>query len=356
DADSEGEEGTYYLWDAAEFTAVLAEEAELAGRLFGVTQHGNFEGRNILYMAQPLETLAAQTGLLPAELATRLASWRGKLATARATRVRPLRDEKIIAGWNGLMIAALAKGYAVTRNPALRQAAEQAAAFVATRLTSPIGRLQRSWHAGVSSGPAFLEDYAFVVWGLVELHQATLEPEFLATAARLADEMLRLFSAAEHDGLHETGNDAADLPARGGTAHDGVIPSSNGVAAGCLLRIGLLTGSEQLYQRGEALVRAFMGRVASQPVGYLSLLSAGLYQPGTRLELTLSGERDRQLAADLMAQLGGHYLPTAVVRLSGREAGAAPAVAVCSAGVCHPPVRTGDELGRLLDSLTPSGF
>jgi uncharacterized protein YyaL (SSP411 family) len=355
DADSEGEEGTYYLWTAAEFQDVLGEDAAMAGRLFGVSAGGNFEGRNILHLPQPPEVVAAREGLSPAELAQRLASWRALLARARTTRIRPLRDEKIVAAWNGLMIVALAKGYAVTGNPALRLAAEQAVAFVAGRLTSTSGRLQRSWHAGVCSGPAFLEDYAFVTWGLVELYQATLDPSFLAEAVRLADEMLRLFSAAGHDGLHETGSDAADLPTRGGIAHDGVMPSSMGIAASCLLRIGLVTGSERLHQRGESLVRAFMGRAASQPVAYLSLLAAALYQPATLVELTLLGGRDSRLATELLGQIGRHYQPTAVVRVAGQEDGAEPAVAVCLAGACRPPVRTGVELAALLELLPSPG-
>ena len=274
DADSEGAEGTFYLWGHREIIDLLGEEeGRRCCRLFGVTEGGNFEGRNILHLPVPLAEWARQEGLRPEEAEDLAAGWRERLLTARNGRIRPLRDGKVVTAWNGLMVASLAKGYGITGNRAWLDAARQAVQSISTGLTSPAGRLLRSRHAGTTSGPAFLEDYAALIQGLLELHDVTGEASFLADAGHYTQEMIRLFGDSP-GGLRDVGCDDEQLPVRMMGGSDGVIPAANGLAALNLLRLASLTGEGEFRERAESIVRAFTGKMARQPAGYLTLIRA----------------------------------------------------------------------------------
>jgi len=352
DADSEGEEGTFYLWTPGEIRALLGETAgRTACALFGVTQGGNFEGRNILHLPLSIESFARQNGIMPELLAADLERWREILRRARERRVRPFRDEKILAGWNGLMIAALARGYAAVGEAAWREAAERAAGFIKARLLTREGRLLRSYNAGEAAIPAFLEDYAFYVWGLIELHQATLAKGFLADALRLSREMLRLFGAPG-GGLFDVGSDAEQLPLRMQSATDGVIPSGISVAALNLLRLGRIAADQELTTAGEALLRSHMGSVARQPANHLFLLTAFDFALGSQLELHLTGGSAAEREA-ILRTVGRRFIPGLVV--TDGETEGPLRVGICAAGSCRPPLAGVDDLTQLLDELlTPA--
>ena len=348
DADSEGAEGTFYLWTPGEIRALLGGTAgTMACALFGVTEGGNFEGKNILHLPVPLEAFARRNGVMPELLAADLERWRETLRTARERRVRPFRDEKILAGWNGLMIAALARGYAASGKAEWREAAERAAVFIRKRLLTAEGRLLRSYNAGEAAIPGFLEDYAFYVWGLIELHQATLAEGFLEDALRLSREMLRLFGA-QGGGLYDVGSDSEQLPVRMRSANDGVIPSGVSVAALNLLRLGRIADDQELIGAGEALLRSHMGSVARQPANHLFLLAAFDFALGPQLELHLSGGTPVEREAILRA-VGRRFIPGLVV-LDG-EADGPLHFGICAGGTCRPPLAGVDELMRLLDEL-----
>jgi len=361
DADTQGEEGTCYLWTPSEIAAAIGhDEARLFCRLFGVTEQGNFENRNILHLPLSPETFAIREGIMPELLLADLERWRQTLLSLRQRRVRPFRDEKVLTAWNGLMIAALARGYALTGEKSYLAAAQRAAAFVAMELTTPDGRLLRSCHQGKAAIPAFLEDYAFYVWGLIELHQATLEQAYLDRARSLTGEMLRLFDGASGEGLYETGNDSEQLPVRQQNSHDGVLPSGNSVAAFNLFRLGRITGDESFLRAGEVIVRTFMGGVASQPLASLHLLAAADFHLGTVMTITLAGNREE--LGEMLHTVRRRFLPQLALR-HGDESGGFPAVGglptayVCAGGACRPPL-TGAEalgaLGALLDELGAS--
>jgi uncharacterized protein YyaL (SSP411 family) len=359
DADTEGEEGTCYLWTPDGIESVIGhEDAKLFCRLFGVTEKGNFEGQNILNLPVAPEDFAVAEGVLPELLMADLERWRQALLAARERRIRPFRDEKIITAWNGLMIASLARGYAVSGEKRYLDAARRAAAFIDTQLTTPEGRLLRSSHQGNADVPAFLEDYSFYVWGLIELHQATLEQEFLDRALFLSEEMLRLFDGAGGEGLHETGHDAEQLPVRQQSIHDGVLPSGNSVASFDLFRLGRITGDDRFLRVGKVIVKSFMGDVARQPVSSLHLLAAADYHSGPEMTITLAGERDE--LGELLHTIHGRFLPDLALR-HGKEGegfpsvGGLPTAYVCAMGACRPPVTGAAELGALLDSLGSSG-
>jgi uncharacterized protein YyaL (SSP411 family) len=351
DADSEGEEGKYYVWHPAEIRNILGErDGEIFCRLFGVTPGGNFEGATILNLSEPPEDFAAREGIAPALFAADLERWRKMLLAEREKRVRPFRDEKILASWNGLMIAALAEGHAVTGNLRYRLAAERAVAFVKQRLMRSDGRLMRSFHSGMVSVPGFLDDYAFFVQGLLALYGATLHTEHLEGAIRLNRAMLRLFRDEASGGLFDTGSDAEVVLVRSLDASDNVMPSANAVAAGNLVRLGRLTNDQSLIDAGEAILQAFMGQAARQPAGYLQLLTELEELRNPVMEVTLIGRRDSPETIAMLHAIDRRFLPNRLL-LFEEAASQTTEVRICAAGVCRQPVTSVGELTKLLNEL-----
>jgi uncharacterized protein YyaL (SSP411 family) len=351
DADTEGDEGRYYLWTLEKVKRIVGEQsARIFCRLFDVTEKGNFEGANILHLPVAPEEFAKREGVLPEILHADLERWRELLLKAREERIRPLRDEKVLTAWNGLAIAALARGGAATGDEKWLSAARRAAAFVRDHLVRADGRLMRSYHLGRASVPAFLEDYAFYVWGLVELYEATLDAGYLDEACRFTGEMLRLFGSSDRSGLFDIGADAEQLQVRARSAYDGVVPSGNSVAAMNLVRLGRITNDPELLRAGEDVLRAFMGGVARQPAGYLQFLSALDYFTGPEVEVTLVGAADTDETRRMLKAVKGRFIPNLVLR---HEDGGAPGTVarVCAAGACRPPVKMEEELERLLDGV-----
>ncbi|MSM38031.1 MAG: DUF255 domain-containing protein [Geobacter sp.] len=274
DADSEGREGACYLWTPASVTAAVGEEAEQCCRLFDVSSEGDFEGESILHLSRSLPDMARQWGMTPDALAAAVDRWRQKLLNARSARIQPLRDEKVLTAWNGLSIAALANGYAVTGNQTYLHAAEDAVAFVRTHLTDGEGWLMRSWFAGRVSVPGFLEDYAFFGWGLLELYRATGGSDWLAAARSVADRMLALFGSAGTGRLLDSAGE--ELLVSRSSLHDGVIPSGTAVAVMILRQLGTLCGEESYLRRSRAIVTDSLCQVAHQPISAIYLLMNGL--------------------------------------------------------------------------------
>jgi uncharacterized protein YyaL (SSP411 family) len=277
--------------------------------------------------------------------------------SAREARIRPARDEKVLTAWNGLMIGALAKGYAVTGDERFLDGGVAAARFILESLQTPDGRLLRSSHRGVGRVPAFLEDYAFFVQGLLALYQVTLQGPWLEEALRLTGDMLRLFDDHGGGGLFDSGNDAEKLLVRKKGAADGVIPSGNSVAALNLLQLGRITGDDRFSSAAEKLLMAFSGDMAREPAGYLSLLMAFDLLRNPPLETTLLGDPDAPEAVAMRRELGRRFLPGLVIRVEEGKGGGMPvavnrpAVSLCAGGACRPPVYAAEELARLLDEV-----
>jgi uncharacterized protein YyaL (SSP411 family) len=252
DADSEGEEGRFYLWDHEELSALLdGEELAAVTDTFGVRRGGNFtdelgekSDRNLLHRKGPGWPESDPPALENARL---------KLLAARSKRVRPLFDDKVIADWNGLMIAALAKGGAAFGSAEYLAAAEKAAAFILDTLRGGDGRLRHRWRGGEADLPAHVDDYAFLTWGLLELYGASHHPRRLAEAVELTKVMLDLFWDAEGGGLFFSTASESAVPGRQKIVDDGSCPSGNSVAAMNLLRLGRLTGDPSWEERAAAL-------------------------------------------------------------------------------------------------------
>jgi uncharacterized protein len=370
DADSEGEEGRFYLWTTEEVRAVLtAEEAELAVREFHLEDAGNFaepgrgrDGRNVLFRA-------GSGGLGEGGAAARFDSVRDKLLRARGRRPRPFLDTKVLADWNGLMIASLAAVSRATGRDGYLRAAAAAADFALDRLRDAGGELFHVFAGGTASVPGFLDDHAFMIKGLTALYEAGFEPRYLESALDLADRAVRAFWDDEEGGFSFTARAEA-----GGSAkeiYDGALPSGNSVMFGALLRLARLTGRRDLEDRASRLASAFAAEVAAQPRLYAEFLCGLDYALGPSREVVIVGRTDAAATLEMLAALraadrrdtAGLFKPTdredvvrAVERLApftrAMDAGGGPAAAyVCSEGACRSPVASA---AGLVQALSPS--
>jgi hypothetical protein len=360
DADSEGVEGKYYLWNPSQVRSILGEDgAKIVCELFDISEEGNFEGENIPHLQISLDEFASRSGLSGEALRADLEKSRELLMDYREKRIRPLRDEKSLTSWNGLMIAALAKGFATTGNHGYLEMAENALSFIKNRLMTPEGRLLRSHYAGESTIPGFLEDYSFLVWGLIELYEATLNMGHLKDAESFSREILRLFADESSYGLFDTGNDAENVLIRKKSSSDGVIPSGNSVSAMNFLRLGKITGRKSFLNEGEGILRSLMGDLLSQPINHLYAVSAMDYLRGDDLEITLVGKPDTIETEEMLRAVTRRYNPGLVLRFRDAESEAAEYKTIdgrttaylCSKGVCRPPVAGREALEKLLGEV-----
>ncbi|MFY9976488.1 MAG: protein-disulfide reductase DsbD domain-containing protein, partial [Chromatiaceae bacterium] len=276
DAESEGEEGRFYLWTPGEIRAVLpGEAADLAIRLFGVTEAGNFEGRNILHLPSPPEALAkASGGLALPDLLQRMDSITAALETARSIRPRPHRDEKVLTGWNGLMVTALAEAGDTLEEPRYLAAAERAAQLLWSRARDADGTLQRVYLDGRASVPALQEDYAFLGEGMIALYDVTGEARWLERARALADAMWTRFADPSGGGLYMAEPDHTPQMARPKDLADGPMPSGHSAALSLLAGLTRRTEEPVYAERARGLVAAVSGQVARDPEAFPSLLVA----------------------------------------------------------------------------------
>ena len=323
DADSEGEEGKFYTWTAGELDEILDEEEALVAReVYNTSDGGNFltesgqpTGRNILYLSPDVDDLPGRLGMNTGQLDSTLKRIRGKLMAARAIRIRPLRDDKIMTDWNGLMIAALAKAAGVFEDDSYADAAEKALEFILGNATAETGHLSHIRYDGGETVPAFLDDYAYLLWGILELHQFTYRADLLTVALRLASEMVDLFGDTENGGFFLTRRETGPSLVRQKPFFDGAMPSGNAVAAMNLLRLGRLTGRQDLEEEGHKTFRAFAAEMGSNPAGFTHMISAlDMAQHGTA-EVVIVGDPDKSDTKRLVLALQRSYLPavTAVV-------------------------------------------
>lgn len=271
DADSEGEEGKFYLWTPTGVIDVLGEAAgKLYNQTFDITPQGNFESRNIPNLIQ------SKGGLFGDQDTKKLEDARAQLFAARQKRVPPGKDDKVLTAWNGLMIAALAQGSRILGDRTYAEQAARAADFLWERLR-PQGRLLARYREGQAAYPAFLDDYAFLAWGLLELHSS--QGGYQEKAVTLTEQMLDLFTDPD-GGFYFTGRDSLDLPVRPRETYDGAMPSGNAVAVMNLLRLSGLTNDPTLKKAANLHLAALMGESAGQPTGHTFFLSTLAWTTG----------------------------------------------------------------------------
>jgi uncharacterized protein YyaL (SSP411 family) len=309
DADSEGEEGRFYLWGTDEIRRLLdPEEAGFAAEIFGLEEEGNFTdpvtgkrmGLNILHLADSEEEAAAGHGISGEEIRRRLEVVRLRLLTARAGRVRPRRDEKILADWNGLMIAALARAACVLEEPRYLAAARAAADFVRTRMQTPDGRLLHRWCGGEPAMTGNLDDYAFLIWGLIELYEAGFDARDLRTALELQRILTERFRDSA-GGFFFTPDDGEELLTRLKEGHDGAVPSGNAVTLMNLIRLGRMTGDPRLEEESVVLSRAFAESVRRLPSAHAQWLVALEMMAAPSCNVVIAGRPEAADTRELIA-------------------------------------------------------
>lgn len=276
DADSEGHEGTFYIWRLEELREILGKErGELVAAYFGVTGKGNFEnGTSILYRSKNNGEFAAENNISQSELKLAIEESRLALFEVRSRRERPFRDDKILTSWNGLMIAALAAGSRILEDPSYLEAAEKAAAFIKENMVQPDGRLLRRYRDGEAGISAFLEDYSYLAWGYLELYRAGSNPQYLEEAERLVRLLLDQFRA-DSGYLHFSAD--SEEPADFGyeaEAYDGAMPSGWSAAVFSLLQLGRMLPDEELFGEAENLIKLQQDKLERYPTGFSYLLTA----------------------------------------------------------------------------------
>ena len=312
DADSEGEEGKFYVWTPAEVMALLGEEdARIFNEYFDVTERGNFEHKNILNTPKFADVVAHSLGITEARLHEVIGRGRRVLFEAREKRVRPGRDEKVLTAWNGMMLRAYAEAAAALEREDYREIAVRNAEFVLAKLRTENGRLLRSYKDGQSKFNAYLEDYACYAAGLLSLYEATFDLRWFTAARELMDVAIAQFADEEGGGFFDTSADHEALVTRPKDLYDNATPSGNSVAAETLLRLSELTGDAAYRQRAERLLRALAPSAGQHPTAFGHLLCAVDFALGPVKEIALVGPPDaaRALARTVFAR----FLPNKVV-------------------------------------------
>ena len=344
DADSEGVEGKFYVWTLAEVRAVLGDEAEVAIGHFGMTERGNFEGRNI----------PVRAGDPPPSLS----DLRRRLYESRTERVWPGLDDKRLTGWNALMIAALADAGAVLERADYLEAASRCADFLLRDVRDERGRILRTYKDGRAKLNAYLEDHAYLVEALLTLYEATFEPRFFTAARQIADTMIERFADPERGGFFETSNDHERLVARRKDLEDNPIPAGNSSAAYGLLRLSALTGEHAYEERAAGVFRLLQDIAGQHPLAFSHLLQALDFQLAPIREVALAAsdtETPDELARVVRRRFRPHLVlaggsPDGPPLMRGRTAvGGRPAAYVCEQFACLRPVTEPEELERLLE-------
>ncbi len=371
DADSEGREGTFYLWDPEQTGSVLdQEQARLFNTYYGVTNQGNFEeNKTILNITTPIKQLKQKYQKDKTTIENILSTARSTIFQERAKRIRPQRDEKIITAWNGLMISSLAYGGAVLEEEKYIEAAKRSAEFILSTLRKN-GRLMRYYRNDQVVEKAFLDDYAFTAMALLDLYEATFDVKWLIEAKSISDQMIELFADTEKGGFYLTGKDAEKLITRSKPSSDGAIPSGNSVATLVLLKLGRLTMEEHFTEQGGKVIEAFSKQLKELPAYSSTMLTALDFRLGPTQEIIITGNADSPDVKNMLKLIHRKFLPNAVVLLHEPDKensdlyntvpflknqtvidGQATAY-VCENYVCKKPVNNIGEFENLISKAT----
>jgi hypothetical protein len=364
DADSEGEEGRFFVWRYDEVLRILGEEeGEIFCRVYDVSEIGNFEGKNILHPILSPEQAAKFFRKDLGEIERLLAAAKVKLFQERERRVKPFRDEKILTSWNGLMLSGLAEAYKVIGDESYREAAEKTVAFIFARMFRE-GYLLRTYKGGQAKLYGYLDDYAFLAGGLLDLYEATFERSFLERTLELTEIMIREFWDDVDGGFFYTGRSHEQLISRTKPAFDGSVPSGNSVATQVLLRLYHYTGREEYLRRAEKILRLYYDTMVQQPFGFAHMLGALDYYVEKPKEIVLVGQKKDPTTQAFLNKIHSFYLPNKILQLvePGEPLGKISPLLegktqlngkttayVCHNFSCSPPVTEREELEALLE-------
>ena len=308
DADSEGEEGKFYVWSKKEIEEILGvEDAEGFSKSYNVNEDGNFldeatrrkTEKNILHLTSSL----AETQN------NHIKSLRDKLYEAREKRVRPHKDDKVLTDWNGLMIAAFAKAGYIFNDPKYIQIAKKAVTFIFDQMMDSEGRLLHRYREGGADILAFVDDYAFLIWGLINLYESSFETQYLEKAIMLTEEQLKLFWDSSIGAFFFTAEDTESLLTRQKETYDGAIPSGNSVSMLNLLRLAQITGNDEYEKKADHLGRVFAENIRTSPVAHTLMMVAVDYAVGPTYSLVIAGDSGKKDTISMINEIRKQFLP-----------------------------------------------
>ncbi|MGH7832101.1 MAG: thioredoxin domain-containing protein [Candidatus Binatia bacterium] len=365
DADSEGEEGKFFVWTEKEALEILGEEnGEIFCRIYDVTEFGNFEEKNILHPLLELEQAARLFRRDVAEIEQIVSEAKRKLFNEREQRIKPFRDEKILTAWNGLMLSGLAGAYEITGENRYREAAERTVEFLFSKMVQN-GLLLHSYKDGTAKLLGYLDDYSFAIVGLIDLFEALQNRSLLERAAMLAETMIREFWDDVDGGFFYTGRSHEQLISRSKTSYDSSVPSGNSMAAQAMLRLYHYLGKEDYLKRAEKILRLYYDAMEQQPFGFAHMLAALDFYLEKPKEIVVVGDTGDPRFKEIVEKLRSSYLPNKTVRLAepgkplhelspmlqGKgQIDGKPTVYVCHNFTCSQPVTEWERLKELLES------
>jgi len=361
DADSEGEEGKFYVWQADEIRQALGENAPLFMARYGISDAGNWEGSNILNVAEEIGTLSERFNLGEDEINSRLQAAKERLLELRKERVWPGLDDKVLTSWNGLMMAAFAEAGRVLNRADYTRIAEENARFLDQTMRTEGGRLLRTWKAGSSAKlNGYLEDYAYLADGLLALYQTTFDPYWFEWLESLAEQILEHFPDRRYGGFFDTPDDHEDLLYRPKDIQDNATPSGNAMAALVLLKLSLYTGKEKLWDMAQDALSKTASFMARFPTGFAHWLSAAAFALGDPREVAVAGALEDVGTRALIGAVNKEFRPNLVLA-AGEDGDVVPLLAdrpqvggkatayVCRRFICQAPVTDEQSLMEQLE-------
>ncbi len=372
DADSEGEEGKFYLWTASEIKKILGpEDGELFSHVYNVNSDGNFKeeatgfqtGKNVLYRTNNWEDLSSQLEITSEELWWKMESAREKLFTARQERIHPHKDDKILTDWNGLTIAALAIAGRVYKRKDYIMAASNTLNFILSNLKIN-DQLMHRWRQKDAAVNANLDDYAYLIWGLLEMYQTTFQAEYLKIAIDFNQKLMDHFWDKKEGGFYFTADFVPQVLVRQKEAYDTALPSGNSVQMLNMERLYSLTGNSEYRKISRAMEKNFSGIINSSPPAFTMFLSAITHKIGPSFNIVVVGDKNLEDTSLMLKNLQEQYLPNCVLIFNSGDENLKKIIKnmedkiminnnitayVCGDGTCYPPVNT---LKELLDIVT----
>jgi uncharacterized protein YyaL (SSP411 family) len=365
DADSEGEEGKFFVWTEREVLEILGEEdGEIFCRIYDVTEFGNFEEKSILHPVLELEQAARLFKKDVAAIERIVSEAKTKLFNEREKRIKPFRDEKVLTSWNGLVLSGLAGAYEITGEHRYGEAAERTVEFLFSKMFQK-GLLLHSYKDGTAKLLGYLDDYSFAIAGLIDLFEALQDRSFLERAATLAETMIREFWDDVDGGFFYTGRSHEQLISRSKTSYDSSVPSGSSMAAQALLRLYHYLGKEDYLKRGEKILRLYYDAMEQQPFGFAHMLAALDFYLEKPKEIVVVGEAGDPRFEEIVEKLRSFYLPNKTMHLAepgkplqelspmlqGKgQIDGKPTVYVCHNFTCSQPVTEWEQVEGLLKS------
>lgn len=359
DADSEGVEGKFYLWDKSEIESILLEDADFFNNYYNIKSKGNFEGKNIPNLiGENLEEIGEE------KVRNKINRLMEKLFNYREKRVHPHKDDKILTAWNGLMIAAMSYAGRVFERQDYKDAAKKSAYFILNNLINDNGRLLCRYRDGETGNVGFLDDYAFLIFGLLNLYEATFELDYLEKAVDLNNEMIKYFWDEENGGFFFYGKDSENLILKTKEIYDGALPSGNSVAATNLIRLSRITGHVELEEKAEEIFNLFSEKINKVPLGYINTISAFLNSTIPDTHIVIAGDKEDINTKALINEINKKFLPFASVAFNDESEEISKlipfieenkivnnkaTVYVCKNKACLPPTNNVEEFFYLID-------